>query len=33
MIFNKDSDEYIVNKGKDAFDLAYKNRISFIDFH
>ena len=28
----KDSDEYIVNKGKDAFDLAYKNRISFIDF-
>lgn len=28
----KDSDEYIVNKGKDAFDLVYKNRISFIDF-
>ena len=28
----KDSDEYIVNKGRDAFDLAYKNRISFIDF-
>ena len=28
----KDSDEYIINKGKDAFDLAYKNRISFIDF-
>ena len=28
----KDSDEYIVNKGKDAFDLAYKNRMSFIDF-
>lgn len=28
----KDSDEYIVNKGKDAFDLAYKNRVSFIDF-
>ena len=28
----KDSDEYIVNKGKEAFDNAYKNRISFIDF-
>ena len=28
----KDSDEYIVNKGKEAFDIAYKNRISFIDF-
>lgn len=28
----KDSDEYIINKGKDAFDIAYKNRISFIDF-
>lgn len=28
----KDSDEYIVNKGKEAFDLAYKNKISFIDF-
>ncbi len=28
----KDSDEYIVNKGKEAFDIAYNNRISFIDF-
>lgn len=28
----KDGDEYIINKGKDAFDIAYKNRISFIDF-
>lgn len=28
----KDSDEFIVNKGKDAFDIAYNNRISFIDF-
>ena len=28
----KDSDEYIVNKGKDAFDTAFKNRISYIDF-
>ena len=28
----KDSDEYIVNKGKDAFDTAYNNKISFIDF-
>ncbi len=28
----KDSDEYIVHKGKDAFDKAYNNRISFIDF-
>lgn len=28
----KDSDEYIINKGKDAFDTAYKNRISYIDF-
>ncbi len=28
----KDSDEYIINKGKDAFDASYKNRISFIDF-
>ena len=25
-------DDYIVNKGKEAFDLAYKNKISFIDF-
>lgn len=28
----KDSDEYIVHKGKDAFDIAYNNRIPFIDF-
>ncbi len=28
----KDSDEFIVAKGKDAFDRAYNNRISFIDF-
>ena len=28
----KDSDEYIINKGKGAFDVSYKNRISFIDF-
>ena len=28
----KDSDEYIVNKGKEAFDKAYNNKISFIDF-
>ena len=28
----KDSDEYISNKGKEAFDIAYNNRISFIDF-
>lgn len=28
----KDSDEYIVHKGKEAFDSAYNNRISFIDF-
>jgi len=28
----KDSDEFIVNKGKEAFDIAYNNRISFIDF-
>ena len=28
----KDSDEYIVNKGKEAFDTAYNSRISFIDF-
>ncbi len=28
----KDSDEYISNKGKDAFDVSYKNRLSFIDF-
>lgn len=28
----KDSDEFIIHKGKDAFDRAYNNRISFIDF-
>ena len=28
----KDSDEFILNKGKDAFDIAYNNKISFIDF-
>ena len=28
----KDSDEYIINKGKEAFDIAYNNRIPFIDF-
>lgn len=28
----KDSDEYIVHKGKDAFDKAYNNRISYVDF-
>lgn len=28
----KDSDEYISKKGKEAFDIAYNNRISFIDF-
>lgn len=28
----KDSDEYIINKGKEAFDYAYKSRISYIDF-
>jgi DNA primase len=28
----KDSDEYIVNKGKEEFDISYKNRVSFIDF-
>ncbi len=28
----KDSDEFIIAKGKDAFDIAYNNRISFIDF-
>lgn len=28
----KDSDEYIINKGKEAFDYVYKNRISYIDF-
>jgi len=28
----KDSDEFILNKGKEAFDIAYNNRVSFIDF-
>ena len=28
----KDSDEFIVNKGKEEFDISYKNRVSFIDF-
>lgn len=28
----KDSDEYIINKGKESFDISYKNRIPFIDF-
>lgn len=28
----KDSDEFISKKGKDAFEIAYNNRISFIDF-
>lgn len=28
----KDSDEYIVHKGKEAFDIAYNNKMSFIDF-
>ncbi len=28
----KDSDEYIVHKGKEAFDIAYNNRVSFVDF-
>ena len=28
----KDSDEYIIHKGKDAFDTAYNNRISYVDF-
>ena len=28
----KDSDEFIIAKGKDAFDRAYNNRISFVDF-
>lgn len=34
IIFNeyKDSDELVLNKGKDAFDSAFNNRISFIDF-
>lgn len=28
----KDSDEFIKNKGSEAFNIAYNNRISFIDF-
>lgn len=28
----KDSDEFIIAKGKSAFDIAYNNRLSFIDF-
>ena len=28
----KDSDEFILNKGKDAFDKVYNNRLSYIDF-
>ena len=28
----KDSDEFIIAKGKDAFDIAYNNRVPFIDF-
>lgn len=28
----KDSDEFISNKGKEAFDTVFNNRISFIDF-
>ena len=28
----KDSDEFISNKGKDAFDTVFNNRIPFIDF-
>ena len=28
----KDSDEFIVNKGKEEFDISYKNSVSFIDF-
>lgn len=28
----KDSDEFIVGRGKEAFDIAYNNRIPFIDF-
>ncbi len=28
----KDSDEFIIAKGKDAFDIAYNNRLPFIDF-
>lgn len=28
----KDSDDFIKNKGSDAFKIAYDNRVSFIDF-
>ena len=28
----KDSDEFISKKGKEEFDIAYNNRLSFIDF-
>ncbi len=28
----KDSDEFIINKGKEAFDTAFNNRIPFIDY-
>lgn len=28
----KDSDDFISKKGKEAFDIAYNNRISYIDF-
>ena len=28
----KDSDEFIVGRGKEAFDIAYNNSIPFIDF-
>ena len=28
----KDSDEFIKNKGSEAFKIAYDNRVSFIDF-
>ncbi|MBQ6285007.1 MAG: DNA primase [Bacilli bacterium] len=28
----KDSDEFIINKGKNAFDTVFNNRIPFIDF-
>ena len=28
----KDSDEFIVHKGKEAFDIAYNNKVPFIDF-
>lgn len=28
----KDSDEYIKEKGKEAFDISYSNKLSYIDF-